>query len=276
MSRIEEALEKAIQKKQAVGQKRAPVSRPPAASPEPATDFSDVFPLHGPEVASPYLVTIKQPGSPAAEQYRKLKSYVVKQAGQDPIRNSLMVTSAVGGEGKTLASLNLGITLSQEFDHTVLLVDADLRRPSVLNYLGFPSGPGLAECVLDGADVGEVLVKTGLGKLSILPAGKNIKNPTEILSSKRMKDVFEEIRNRYPDRFVIFDTPPLLPFADAHYISRMVDSILFVVRQSYTPFNKIKESICLLENKKIIGFVCNDLEQSSSVNGYYHYYGYKY
>jgi len=74
--------------------------------------------------------------------------------------------------------VNLAITLAQEFDHSVLLIDADLRRPSILNYLGFPSGPGLAECIMDGANVGEVLVKTGLGKLSILPAGRNVSHPS--------------------------------------------------------------------------------------------------
>jgi len=77
-----------------------------------------------------------------------------------------------------------------------------------------------------------------------------------------------------PERFVIFDTTPLLPFADAHYLSRMVDSILFVVRQNYTPFNKIKESLNMLEKKKVIGFICNDIDDSSTMSGYYNYYRY--
>ena len=134
---------------------------------------------------------------------------------------ALMVTSSVAGEGKTLTSLNLAITMAQEFDHTVLLVEADIRKPSFLNTSDWKAEAGLTDCVLDGLDISEVLVKTGIGSLSILPAGRAVDNPVELFSSNRMNAIFDEIKQRYKDRYVIVDTTPLLPFAEPQYIANV-------------------------------------------------------
>lgn len=228
-------------------------------------------------INNPFLVTASGKNCPASEQYRKLKSSIVKLAQLGRFDKSLMVTSAVGGEGKTLTSLNLAITLAQEFDHTVLLVEADIRRPTVMKYMGIESSIGLTDCILDGIDVGDVLVKTGIGKLSILPAGHIVPNPVELFSSNRMQNLLVEIKNRYADRYVIVDTTPLLPFAEPQFIANVVGGVLFIVRDGYTPIDKVTKALALLRNHNLLGVVCNGVSQGSGDGryGYYGYYGYK-
>ncbi len=271
MSRIEKAIELAIQKRQGL----------PLASSLPEAEGSlgqegpygafDSIPF--PEIDNPFLVTARDDNSPAAEQYRKLKSAIVKLAQLGKFDKSLMVTSAIGGEGKTLTSLNLAITLAQEFDHTVLLVEADIRRPTVMKYLGMEASVGLTDCVLDGLDVGEVLVKTGIGKLTILPAGRPVPNPVELFSSNRTQQLLAELKNRYNDRFVIVDTTPILPFAEPQFIANAVGGVLFVVREGYSPLDKVNRALALLKNHNLLGVVCNGMSQVAALGNYYGYYG---
>ncbi|MDY0269707.1 XrtA-associated tyrosine autokinase [Trichloromonas sp.] len=294
MSRIERAIEMAAKKRQAV----TPVASEPLA--EPAQAASKVVEAAAPELAAretdhyearhevfasvpspvirnPFLVTASGETGPASEQYRKLKSAIVKLAQLGRFDKSLMVTSAIGGEGKTLTSINLAITLAQEFDHTVLLVEADIRRPTIMKYMEMESPVGLTDCVLDGIDVGEALVKTGIGKLSILPAGRIVPNPVELFSSNRMQNLLVEIKNRYPDRYVIIDTTPLLPFAEPQFIANVVGGVLLVVREGYTSTDKAIKALGLLKNHNLLGVVCNGVSQvhSGGKYGYYGYYGYK-
>ena len=271
MSRIEKAIELAVQQRQ---------GPPPASSLPQAERPLDQEGPYGvfdsiprPEIDSPFLVTARDDNSPAAEQYRKLKSSIVKLAQLGKFDKSLMVTSAIGGEGKTLTSLNLAITLAQEFDHTVLLVEADIRRPTVLKYLGMEASVGLTDCVLDGLDVGEVLVKTGIGKLTILPAGRPVPNPVELFSSNRTQQLLAEIKNRYNDRFVIVDTTPILPFAEPQFIANAVAGVLFVVREGYSPLDKVNRALALLKNHNLLGIVCNGMSQVAALGNYYGYYG---
>lgn len=271
MSRIEKAIEIA-------GKKRRNLSLDPPeySAPSQYNVNHDAFSLvPAPVINNPFLVTASGENCPASEQYRKLKSAIVKLAQLGRFDKSLMVTSAIGGEGKTLTSLNLAITLAQEFDHTVLLVEADIRRPTVMKYMGLDSPIGLTDCVLDGIDVGEVLVKTGIGKLSVFPAGRSVPNPVELFSSNRMQALLIEIKNRYADRYVIIDTTPLLPFAEPQFIANVVGGVLFVVREGYTSEDKVIKALALLKNHNLLGVVCNGVSQihSSGRYGYYGYYG---
>lgn len=281
MSRIERALEKAAEKRSgerfggAQDLQAHHLSSPPPQ--KTAAEHGAAFDqVPRPELDNPFLVTALDPHSPVSEQYRKLKSLIVKLTHRGTEKNCLLVTSTVGGEGKTITALNLAITLAQEFDHTVLLVEADIRRPTVLKYLGLErqGTAGLTDCILDGLDVRDALVKTGIGKLSVLPAGKTMANPVELFSSQRMAEVIAEIKHRYPDRFVIIDTTPLLPFAEPHYLANLVDGVIFVVRQNHTPLDKVKEALASLKNHHLLGVVCNDMDASFVGNGYYGYYGY--
>jgi len=280
VSKIEEILEKATRLREQGG-----VAAPVAEKRSPAQLVAPAVPLRdadlGPyqtesriTVENPYLVTITQPQSPVAEEYKKLKSVVIKLTTGERFLNTIMVTSTLQGEGKSLTSLNLALSLAQEYDHTVVLVDADLRRPSTHSYLGISNKIGLSDCLMNGTDVGNALVKTGIGRLSILPAGGPVQNPVELISSSRMKEFIQELKHRYPDRYVIIDTPPVLHFAEAYSIATEVDGVIFVVREGQVPITHLKEALGMLKGANLLGVVYNDVE----VNRYnsYHYYSYKY
>ena len=280
MSKIEEILEKATRLRQQGGGAMAA----PAEARRPASPAAPALPLAGVDlgpykteqrldVVNPYMVTVTQPRSPVAEEYKKLKSVIIKLTTGDQFLNTIMVTSTLKGEGKSITSLNIALALAQEYDHTVLLVDADLRRPSTHTYLGIPNDQGLSDCLMNGVDVGSVLVKTGIGKLSVLPAGSPVHNPVELISSSRMKEFIQDLKHRYPDRYVIIDTPPVLHFAEAYSIASEVDGVIFVVREGQVPVAHLKEAVGMLKGANILGVVYNDVE----VNRYssYHYYSYK-
>ena len=275
MSRIEKAIEIATRKRKETG----PVSPSPTPTSE-APEMDERVPLVSrPDQAislnNPYLVTANQRNSPASEQYRKLKSLIVRLSKMGDLDRAMMVTSPVAGEGKTITSLNLAITMAQEFDHTVLLVEADVRKPSVLKYLGLKSQAGLTDCILDNLDVGKVLIKTGIGSLSILPAGRPVENPVELFSSNRMNAILNEIKQRYKDRYVIIDTTPLLPFAEPQYIANSVDAVVMVVREGLTTPEKLKKALDILKNNNLLGIVSNGVSRINALHGYYGYYGYE-
>lgn len=262
MSRIEEALEKAAKMRSSSAPYTMPVAPdhiPPLASVDQVT------------VSNKFLIAANEPNTPAAEEYRKLKSNVVRLTKGDQFSNMLMVTSSVGGEGKSVTALNLAICLAQEYDHTVLLVDADARKPSLMGYLGLEHKVGLTECLLDGLDVSDALVKTGIGRLSVLPAGRQINNPTEVFSSQRTRDFFVGIRNRYHDRYIIIDTPPSLPFAETRSICTFVDGVVFVVKEGAVSINNITEAIECLKGPPLLGIVYNQAsaEKRDEVYQYY-------
>ncbi|MFZ5997648.1 MAG: XrtA-associated tyrosine autokinase [Nitrospirota bacterium] len=272
MSRIEKALEKAVQlrgtESEGGADEQAPVSKP-------AFKRERVVPLRELTVDSPYIITITEPASPIAEEYRKLKSLIVKQTKLGGFQNTIMVTSSLGWEGKSITALNLAVTLSQEYDHTVLLVDADLRKPSLHGYFKLMPEIGLADCLLDEAALGDALIQTGIGKLALLPAGKRVKDPVELLSSQKMNDLITEMKHRYSDRYIIIDTPPILPFAETHAISCMADGVVFVVKEGLATLQNINDALEILKESRMLGIVYNDAGALDLVNHYYagHYYG---
>ena len=222
--------------------------------------------------ASPYLVALSDPHSPITEEYRKLKSKLVQLTQMGGFQNTLMITSAMAEEGKSITSLNLAITMAQEYDHTVLLVDADLRKPTLHKYLGIKPLLGLSDVLTKGVDIGDVLVQTGIGKLVFLPSGGSLANPVELFLSKKMKDLIHELKHRYADRYIIFDTPPILPFAEVQSIATIMDGVVFVVREGNAPLNAIKEAMSLLKNTKMFGVVYNDAQVSRDRQNYYYNY----
>jgi Mrp family chromosome partitioning ATPase len=126
---------------------------------------------------------------------------------------------------------------------------------------------------MNGVSAGDAMIKTGIGKLVVLPAGSEIHNPVEVLSSNRMKDLIKELKEEVPNRYVIIDTPPLLPFAESHAIASSVDGILLIVRDGYTSLNNLKETLNIVRDANILGIVYNDVE-IDRFDGY-HYYHYK-
>ena len=272
MSRIEEALEKAARLRGGLDAvpavTRPPVPRSPARAKPPVPDF----PSDSSRITSPYVVTVTDPHSRVAEEYRKLKTIIVDLTRQEGHHNMIMVTSTIGSEGKSLTSLNLAVTIAQELDRTVLLIDADLRKPLLHSYLGLTPTRGLADCLVDGSDVGEVLIRTGIAKLSLLPAGRTVPNPAELFSSQRMNELVDEMKHRYPDRFIIIDTPPVLPVADTKCLGRLVDGAIMVIREGAASPENVVEAVNALKGTRILGCVYNDASTTTSDNRYHSYY----
>lgn len=211
---------------------------------------------------------------PMSEEYRKIKGRLVSLARQKGM-NLFMVTSSVMGEGKTLVSANLAISLAQEYDNTVLYIDADLRAPCAHGLFGVEASPGLSDCLMDGIPLHEALVPTGVGRLSFLPAGRQLPNPGELFASSLMRDMLHEMKRRYADRYVIIDTAPALPFAETRVLGRMVDGVLLVARENIATLNGISKTLEALEGSNLMGVIYNDASHPAwpSFPGYGDRYG---
>jgi len=219
---------------------------------------------------NPCLVTFSSPDSPVTEQYRKLKTLILKMT-RNEFRNTLLVTSSVGGEGKSITCANLAIMLAREYGHTVMLVDADLRKPALHDYLGLKSVYGLADCLNDRIDLGKAIVKTGLPKLSFLSAGKQVADPAELLSSYRMKELLTELKNRYQDRYIIIDTPPTLLYAETLALSALVDGVVVVVKEGVASLQGVRDTLDVLKSATLLGIVYNDVSNASLDGSYRNY-----
>ncbi|MEW6379525.1 MAG: polysaccharide biosynthesis tyrosine autokinase [bacterium] len=220
-----------------------------------------------------HLVSIWKPDSVIAEQYRILRTYILEVSKKKESR-VFQVSSAIRGEGKTLTSINLAVSIVKGMDETVLLIDADMRKPQVGKMLGLDkSCVGLAEYLTYGGDLAKYILKTLIPKLSVITAGIPPENPSELLDSDRMFNLIQEVKNRYDNRFIIIDSPPIIPVTDSTIISSLVDHVILVVRASMTQREAVYEAINKLEDKtKILGLVLNGCENSLS-NYFYHRYG---
>jgi receptor protein-tyrosine kinase len=165
------------------------------------------------------------------------------------------------------------MSIAMELDHTVLLVDADVARPSVLRVLGLPAQPGLMDILLDEkVDLGDVLLRTNVDTLSILPAGTNNPRATELLASQTMTAFVNEIANRYPDRIVIFDSPPLLLTSEAHELASHMGQIVVVVEAETTTQHAVQESLRQLEGLANVSLIYNKTREFPGVEEKYDYH----
>jgi exopolysaccharide/PEP-CTERM locus tyrosine autokinase len=183
--------------------------------------------------------------------------------------NTVMVTSCTEGEGKTVTAINLAVSIARRVQHTVLLVDLDLRRPGIERYLGLGVKKGLSDYLRKDEPISELFVNPRPAKMVVLPAGGPIPSSTEILGSPKMEKLVWEMKTRYPERYVIFDCPPLLAAPDSLLFSTYVDGIFLVVEASKTPRQQIQEAIKLLDGKPLLGLVMNKFKGMRK--GYYHY-----
>jgi receptor protein-tyrosine kinase/non-specific protein-tyrosine kinase len=262
MSRIEKAMELAAQLRQGA---TAPIESQRVHNPLPDLEPGPVH-IRPPAITdsaimvpeNPFLINLNDPYSPIGEELRKLKAALVNLTTGDTFLNSMLVTSSVQNEGKSLTALNLAISLAQEYDHTVLLIDADFRRPTIHRHLGIELKQGFADCLLDEAEIGNVIIPTGIGRLSVITAGREVPNPVELFASQRTEKLIAEMKSRYHDRYIIFDTPPVLPFAEARTLSHLVDGVLFVVKEQLASQTNIKEAIDVLKGCHMLGMVYND------------------
>ena len=212
-----------------------------------------------------------------AEEFRVIKRPLIdralKEGGASKRSNLIMVTSCLPKEGKSFTAINLAMSIAKELDHTVLLVDADVARPSVLRYLGIEANVGLMDVLLDEKlDVADVMLRTNIESLSILPAGRSHKHATELLASQTMSDLLSEIANRYPDRIVIFDSPPLLLTTEATVLATQMGQIVMVVEAEKTTQQAVKNALRKLEPCKNINLVFNKARDFPGEEYYGYYY----
>lgn len=265
MSRIENALNKAVGA-------QAPAPAPRKASVPPPSAGADE--VAASNLKEHMLQMAAAPKSQVSEEYRKLKEAFIRAASREGFDNVVLVTSANPKEGKSVTTLNLAISLAQEFDYTVLVVDADLRAPVCHKYLGIDAGPGLSDCLEGRATCGEVLVKTGVGRLVLMPAGKPVANPAELLASNKMRQLLQELKHRYPDRFILIDSPPAKLFAETRALAAVADATILVVREGVSSVEDVSETVGVLDHK-VMGIVYNDAGEAPFRKAA-HYYQYAY
>jgi protein-tyrosine kinase len=217
--------------------------------------------------------------STTAEEIRLIKRPLLRQAFADGRRangNShlIMVTSARPSEGKTFMAINLALSMALEKDITVLLIDADVAQPTIPGVLGFESDRGLLDLLIDPTlDMSDVMIRTNLDNLSILPAGRDTPNANELLASAKMEALVKDIAERYPDRVIIFDTPPVLVRTETSVLASHVGQVAFVIEAEQTNETAVKESLELLNGCSNIGLILNKLRSSYGTERFGQYYG---
>jgi len=192
---------------------------------------------------------------PFSNVYKILRAQVLQELRSNGW-NSIGVTSARKGEGKTLTAINLAISLSMDVNHTVLLVDANLRSPAISNYFGIQPKYGLSDCLIDGIEVEDVLLHpSGIDRLVVLPGGKPFINAGEMLASPMMVEFIREVKTRYASRIIIFDLPPVLVAGESLIVASHIDTSLLVVEAGKTKKSEAATAESLLSSANVMGTV---------------------
>ncbi len=214
-----------------------------------------------------------------AEEYRRIKLPLLKNAFDSDVpirghRNIVMVTSSVPAEGKTFNSMHLAISVSMEKEKTVLLVDADLQMGKLSEMLGFKDAPGLSDYLFDRElDLSQFIRKTKIPNFSFIPAGQKKVQTAELLSSRLMKTLTDEIAIRYDDRLLVLDSAPLLASSEARILAGLVGQVALVVEAENTPRTTVEEALKHLETNDVVGLIFNKCPKTSIAGYYDAYYG---
>lgn len=232
-------------------------------------------------LAAAGIVSPNAPRSQIADQFRVIKRPLISNAmgkGASVIAhgNLIMVTSALPGEGKTFTAINLAMSIVTELDYTVMLVDADVARPSVMNVLGLAAGPGLLDLVSDESkDLSSMLLRTNIDKLTILPSGTPHARATELLASDAMIQLLDDMAQRYPDRIIVFDSPPLLLATESRVLASHMGQIVVVVQAEKTLQSEVRQALATIEACPIKLMLLNQA-RTTAKGSYEHGYGYGY
>ena len=226
------------------------------------------------------LVPGSRLGPGFSDEYRRIKRPLLsnafgKSASLVERGNLIMVTSSIPGEGKTYTAVNLALSIAQELDHTVLLIDCDVTRQGASRMLGLDGQAGLVDLLEnENLDVGDVMLRTDIPQFSVLSAGKQHEYVTELLASQRMAGLIDEIATRYDDRIIIIDGPPLLPTPQTQVLAGLAGQIVFVIEAGKTTQAVVEEAVALIPEEKAAGVVMNKNEGLYERSGYYYgYYG---
>ena len=208
----------------------------------------------------PRIVTFYESDSPVAEQFRTLRTNLLALNSNKPIK-AVTLTSSINGEGKTVSSINLAISMAQDLNKKrILLVDADLRRGRVHKYLGITPEIGLTDLLLDGNNLDDAFVNIGINNLTILPAGKVANNPAELLGSMKFKNLLSLLKEKFD--YIILDTPPIIPVTDAGLIGALTDGVIMIVQAGRTQRGIIKHAEGLLKQAqaKPLGYIMTNVQ----------------
>jgi protein-tyrosine kinase len=213
-----------------------------------------------------------------SDEYRRIKRPLISNAFGKTAQlvnqgNLIMVTSSVPGEGKTHTAINLALSIAQERDHTVLLVDSDVSKQGTSRMLGIVGKAGLVDLLEnDKLTIADVLLNTDIPELRVLCAGKQHEYVTELLASQRMESLINEMVTRYDDRVIIIDGPPLLPTPQTQILASLVGQVVFVIEAGKTPQAIVEEALNLIPDDKATGLVLNKGEGIVGHSGYYYDY----
>lgn len=231
-----------------------------------------------PRLAAMGYLTPDTPRAQIANEFRVIKRPLltnVQGRSATPVERAtlIMVTSSLPGEGKTFVSVNLAMSLAMELDTTVLLVDADVSRPSVLTRLGLPQAPGLLDLLTDSSlGMSDVLLRTNVDNLTLLPAGRPQGRATELLASEAMMRLLDEMASRYADRILVFDAPPLLPSTESRVLATHMGQVVVVVEADHTHEKTVAQTMATIESCPVVMPLLNKISRSE-VGSYYGYYG---
>jgi capsular exopolysaccharide synthesis family protein len=284
MSRIHEALKKAEQDRAAIlqsGQEPVPV---PVALPAPvAVDRGDSLSYELIRERAQHLpwnmdprVAIFMPGrsqdhssAPGSEEFRTLRSRLYQIRDRQPLQ-SVLITSALPAEGKTFVTANLAQVIVKQHERKALVIDGDLRWSRLHLTFGAPQKPGLSDYLLGDAQLLDVIQRGPYENLFFIPGGRPVSNPAELIAGERMKDLLK----RLPPLFdwVLMDSPPVVPVADASLLADLCDGVLMVVRCAITPFDMAQKAVLEFREKHLIGVVLNDVEARDGYSSYYYHY----
>jgi len=223
------------------------------------------------------FITPNVPGSQLLHEFRVIKRPLIQNAlGKAPVANGnlIMVTSALPGEGKSFVTLNLAMSIAMEVDCRVLLVDADVVKPSVPKLLGIQAAKGLMDVLTTpGLGLADVLLKTNVPRLDVLLAGTQHRGASELLASAAMTELLQGISARYPDRIILFDSPPLLATTESRVLATHMGQVVVVVEAEKTTHSALESALATVESCPVVMTVLNKTPQSET-GSYYGYYGY--
>jgi Mrp family chromosome partitioning ATPase len=263
MDRLERALQKAREQRESVVVKEAAEAEaranvPPAAPAAPSLPAFKSKKIVVPEKAlERHRIVARMARSPNADIFRILRTKVLRHLN-DAKLTTVAITSPNYGDGKTTIAVNLALSLALDVKQTVLLVDLDLRDPTIHTCLGIEPDVGLSDYFVDDVPVAQCLVNPGIERLVVLPVRNRLEQSSEALGTPKMAKLAHELKTRYPDRIVIYDMPPLLAQDDVIAFLPLVDAVLLVVRDGVTPAEDIRQCMHALEGTNLIGTVLNN------------------
>jgi len=221
------------------------------------------------------LILPEDKRTPTAEAFRRVKRRILlnlEHPKPDTHPNLVMVTSSVPGEGKSFCAINLALSIAAEMDHTVLLVDGDVARPSLPKMLGIEVDKGLMDVLLDRqVHLSDVLFRTDIGKLMLLPAGTADPHATEVLSSGAMRGLLKELSEQDPNRVIVFDSPPIMAASEASVLAGQMGQVVVVVEAGKTTEMALKAALGRIESSNIVGLLLNKGERGGLLDGYGEY-----